>query len=117
MLAFLFYVLSSFFFSYAKWDKWQAINFALLVVVGMSIMLVQFSFFLIGQQFFDESLISSAIQSALVVILSIWLKSSDENKNNEDKEAVDKVDGPTHSANPTESSEEGMLNSSNQPLA
>ena len=71
MLAFLFYVLSSFFFSYAKWDKWQAINFALLVVVGMSIMLVQFSFFLIGQQFFDESLISGAIQSALVVIISI----------------------------------------------
>ena len=42
-----------FFFSYETWDKWQAINFALLVVVGMSIMLVQFLFFLIGHQFLD----------------------------------------------------------------
>ena len=81
-------------------------------------MLVQFSFFLIGQQFFDESLISSAIQSALVVILSIWLKSSDEENNDGNNEAVDKVDGQSgHSANRTESSEEGILDPSSQPLA
>ena len=118
MMAFLFYVLSSLFFSFQTWDRWQTINFALLVAVGIAVMLVQFSFFLIGQQFFDESLISSAIQSALVVILSIWLKSSDEENNDENNEAVDKVDGQSgHSANRTESSEEGILDPSSQPLA
>lgn len=117
MMAFLFYVLSSLFFSFQTWNAWQTINFALLVAVGLSVILVQFSFFIIGQQFFDESLISSAIQSALVVILSIWLKSSDEEKSNEDKVAVDEVDGQRHSTNPTESTEEGMLDSSNQPLS
>ena len=91
MLAFLFYVLSSLFFLYASWEKWQAIKLALLVAVGMSIMLVQFSFFLIGQQFFDESLISGAIQSALVVISSIWLtyfkgKNNDSDRSNGDGE-------------------------------
>ena len=70
-------------FSYETWDKWQAINFALLVFVGMSIIIVQFSSFLIGQQFFDESLISGAIQSALVVIISIWLKSFKEGEDND----------------------------------
>ena len=118
MMAFLFYVLLSLFFSFQTWGRWQTINFALLVAVGVSVMLVQFSFFLIGQQFFDESLISSAIQSALVVILSIWLKSSDEENNDENNEAVDKVDGQSgHSANRTESSEEGILDPSSQPLA
>lgn len=122
MLAFLFYVLSSLFFSLEKWDKWQRINFALLVAVGMSVMLVQFSFLLIGQQFFDESLISSAIQSALVVIISIWLKSSDEdinndeNNNNEVEEAEDNVDGTIHSEN-AGNGDESMLNSSSQPFA
>ena len=82
MIAFLFYVLSSLFFSLKTWDRWQTINFALLVAVGMSVILVQFSFFIIGQQFFDESLISGAIQSALVVIISIWLKSFKQGENN-----------------------------------
>lgn len=122
MLAFLFYVLSSLFFSLEKWDMWQRINFALLVAVGMSVMLVQFSFLLIGQQFFDESLISSAIQSALVVIISIWLKSSDEdinndeNNNNEVEEAEDNVDGTIHLEN-AGNGDESMLNSSSQPFA
>lgn len=111
MLAFLFYVLSSLFFSFREWHRWEIINFALLVAVAMSVMLVQFSFFLIGQQFFDESLISSATQSTLVVIISIWLKTSKQGKNNKDKEAVDEADGQ----NRTESSDhkEGMLDSSN----
>ena len=115
MLAFLFYVLSSLFFSFENWNGWQVINFALLVAVGMSVMLVQFSFFLIGQQLFDESLISSAIQSALIVIISIWLKTSKEKKNRKDyKEAADEYDAQ----NRTKSSdhEEGNPNSSNQPL-
>lgn len=84
MLAFLFYVLSFLFFGIEGWEKKNAINFALVVAAGMSVLLVQFSFFLIGQQFFDESLISSAIQSALVVIISIWLKSVVGDKNNQD---------------------------------
>ena len=91
MMAFLFYVLLSLFFSFQTWGRWQTINFALLVAVGVSVMLVQFSFFLIGQQFFDESLISSAIQSALVVISSIWLtyfkgKNNDSDRSNGDGE-------------------------------
>ena len=115
MLAFLFYVLSALFFSFGQWDRWQTINFALLVAVGMSVMLVQFSFFLIGQQFFDESLISSAIQSALVVIISIWLRSSDaKDENKKGEEAVDKPDGRRYSANHNESGKESMLNYSNE---
>ena len=102
MLAFLFYVLSSLYFSFEKWDMWQTINFVLLVAVAISVMLAQFSFLLIGHQFFDESLISSAIQSALVVIISIWLKSSEDvqdkdndmnNNHQEGEEVLDKVDG------------------------
>ena len=84
MLAFLFYVLSFLFFGIEGWEKKNTINFTLVVAAGMSVLLVQFSFFLIGQQFFDESLISSAIQSALVVIISIWLKSVNGDENNQD---------------------------------
>ena len=96
ILAFLFFVLSSLYFSFQKWESWQTINFLLLVAVAISVMLVQFSFLLIVHQFFDESLISSAIQSALVVIISIWLKSSKdtEDRNNDEGEKVqDAVDG------------------------
>lgn len=96
MLAFLFYVLSSLYFSFQKWEIWQTINFFLLVAVAISVMLVQFSFLLIGHQFFDESLISSAIQSALVVIISIWLRSSEDpedKNNNEGEKDQDVVDG------------------------
>ncbi|KAL9978759.1 hypothetical protein ACROYT_G016314 [Oculina patagonica] len=98
MLAFLFYVLSSLYFSFQTWEMWQTINFVLLVAVAISVMLVQFSFLLIGHQFFDESLISSAIQSALVVIISIWLRSSEEDEDTDSRlinndEAEDNVDG------------------------
>lgn len=100
MLAFLFYVLSSLYFSFQTWEMWQTINFVLLVAVAISVMLVQFSFLLIGHQFFDESLISSAIQSALVVIISIWLRSSEDDENTDthdhlinNDEDGDNVDG------------------------
>ena len=86
MLAFLFSVTSSLYFSYQAWDKSEVINFALFVVGGISIILVLFSFFLIGQQFFAENLISSAVQALLVVIINFFLKTLRKNKNNDSGE-------------------------------
>ena len=125
MLSFLFYVTSSLFFSYATWNKSHAINFTLFVVGGISIILVLFSFFLIGQQFFAENLISGAIQALLVVIINFFLKTFKKNKNNdsdeknEDREYWGDSQGSMRHLDHTERSEEKIncQNSCNQTVA
>ena len=86
MFAFLFYVLSALYFSPKypkKWDTSAKINFGFMIAAGISVVMVQLSFLLVGNQFFDESLLSSAIQSALVVIISIWFRSIKDEKANQ----------------------------------
>ena len=76
MFAFLFYLLSALFFSQTQeWDTSMKIKFGFMIAACISVVMVQLSFLLVGNQFFDESLLSSAIQSALVVIISIWFRS------------------------------------------
>ena len=87
MFAFLFYVLSALYFSPKypkKWDTSAKINFGFMIAAGISVVMVQLSFLLVGNQFFDESLLSSAIQSALVVMISIWFRSIKDEKANEE---------------------------------
>lgn len=88
MLAFLLYVLSSLYYSFEEWNPRQTINFILVVAAAISVMLVQFSFLLVGHLVFDEGLISSAIQSALAVIITIWLKYSNSDQDTRKKEPV-----------------------------
>lgn len=80
MFAFLFYVLSALYFSTEDWNISAKINFGFMVAAGISVVMIQLSFLLIGNQFFDESLLSSAIQSALVVMISIWFRSIKDEK-------------------------------------
>lgn len=78
MFAFLFYVLSALYFSQKdpeKWDTSAKIKFGFMIAAGISVVMVQLSFLLVGNQFFNESLLSSAIQRALVVMISIWFRS------------------------------------------
>ena len=55
-----------------------------MIAAGISVVMIQLSFLLVGNQFFNESLLSSAIQSALVVIISIWFRSIKDEKANEE---------------------------------
>ena len=55
-----------------------------MIAAGISVVMVQLSFLLVGNQFFNESLLSSAIQSALVVMISIWFCSIKDEKANEE---------------------------------
>lgn len=80
MFAFLFYVLSALYFSTEDWNASAKVNFGFMVAAGISVVMIQLSFLLIGNQFFDESLLSSAIQSALVVMISIWFRSIKDEK-------------------------------------
>lgn len=85
MFAFLFYVLSALFFSQKKkWDTSMKINFGFMIAAGISVVMVQLSFLLVGNQFFNESLLSSVIQSALVVMITIWFRSIKDKKANEE---------------------------------
>ena len=49
-------------------------------------MLVLFSFFLIGEHFFAENLISGAIQAALVVTINFFVKTLKKSKTNDSGE-------------------------------
>lgn len=71
----LFYLTAFFYLSIdRKWDTRDKVNFAALVVLVLSVISVQFSFFLVGSHFFNEGLVSTIIPSVLLVILSIWCK-------------------------------------------
>lgn len=75
-LTFLFYFLAFFCFSsYRNWKSGRDIeNLIILVLTIFSIICVQFSYFVAGSHFFNEGLVSSIIQSVLIVILSFWFK-------------------------------------------
>ena len=76
-----------------------------MIAACISVVMVQLSFLLVGNQFFNESLLSSAIQSALVVIISIWFRSIKKaneevgyaGNNNRNNEANDTVPQPSDS--------------------
>lgn len=75
VVIFLFY-LSAFFYlsSDRQWDTRDKVNLGVLVVLVLSVISVQFSFFIVGSHFFNDGLISSIIPSVLLVILSVWCK-------------------------------------------
>jgi len=56
------------------WDALDIFHLVVLVCAVLSIVAVLFSFFLAGNQFFDNNLMSSTIPGILIVILSVWWK-------------------------------------------
>lgn len=75
VVIFLFYLSAFFYFSADRhWDARDKVNLGVLVVLVLSVISIQFSFFIVGSHFFNEGLISSIIPSVLLVILSIWCK-------------------------------------------
>ena len=74
-ITFLFYFLASFCFSPDRtWGWTDKQNLTILVLAVLSIICVQFSYFVAGSHFFNEGLVSSIIPSVLFVILGAWFK-------------------------------------------